>query len=413
MLSKVAWKSLLNRKITVMLTVFSIAVSVFVLLGVEHIRQEAKSSFGKTVSGVDLIVGARTGQLNLLLYSVFRIGNATNNIGWQSYQAIAKQPQVAWTIPISLGDSHKGYRVMGTDKNYFTYFRYGDETQLGFYHGNSFKNIFEAVVGAEVAKKLGYQIGDKIILSHGVGEVSFAQHDQHPFTVVGILESTGTPVDQTVHVSLEGIEAIHKNWQPGVTNANQEMNLNELTPKTITAFMVGLKSKVATFRLQRQINNYRAEPLLAILPGVALAELWQMLGTVERLLLVIALLVLLSALVGMSTMLLASMRERLRELAVLRAIGAGPLFIFLLIELEAILITLMGIGFAVLIMWFGLIVSQDFLSQHYGLFISANIFTFNTIIYIVSVLGAAILLALIPALSAYRKSLHSGLIARN
>ena len=112
MFIRLATKSLLNRKGSVLLTILAMSVSIFVLLGVEHIRGQSKQSFNNTVSGVDLIVGARTGSLNLLLYSVFRIGSPTNNIAWDTYQSISNNAKVAWAIPISLGDSHQGYRVM-------------------------------------------------------------------------------------------------------------------------------------------------------------------------------------------------------------------------------------------------------------------------------------------------------------
>jgi putative ABC transport system permease protein len=114
MLIKIALHSLASRRTTALITVFSIAICLFVLLGIGHIRQEAKHSFSQAVSGVDLIVGPRTGQLNLLLYSVFRLGGATNNIDWHSFQTLAKKPDVAWAIPLSLGDSHRGYPVLGT-----------------------------------------------------------------------------------------------------------------------------------------------------------------------------------------------------------------------------------------------------------------------------------------------------------
>jgi len=417
MLPKVAWLSLVNRKITAMLTVFSIAVSVFVLLGVEHIRSEAKASFSRTVSGVDLIVGARTGPLNLLLYSVFRIGNATNNVSWQSYQELASLPQVAWTIPISLGDSHLGYRVMGTSTDYFEHFRYGKKQALRFSRGQAFNDVFDTVLGAEVANKLGYQLGEKLALSHGTGRVGFTNHDDKPFTVVGILAPTGTPVDQTVHVSLQGIEAIHVDWQNGVKvpgrGISQENALKQdLTPKTITAFMVGLKTKFATFVVQRQVNDYKEEPLLAILPGVALSELWQMMGAMERMLLLISALVLVASLLGMSTMLLASMRERQREIAVLRAVGAGPLFIFLIIELEAIIIAALGVVVALAALSVSTFLAQSYLSDHYGIFIDANVFSLQMLLYIGVIIAASAVLGFIPALSAYRSSLHMSLVAR-
>jgi putative ABC transport system permease protein len=417
MLLRVAWKSLLNRRMTVLLTVLSIAVSAFVLLGVEHIRHEAKNSFSRTISGVDLIVGARTGQMNLLLYSVFRIGNPTNNISWDSYREFAAHPQVAWTIPLSLGDSHYGYRVMGTTADYFRYFRYGQARELGFSAGVPFDGVFDAVLGAEVATRLGYDLGDNIVVAHGIGSVSFARHDDKPFTVTGILAPTGTPVDQTVHISLEGIEAIHIDWQSGVKQSRSGITAEalleyDLTPDSITAFMVGLKSRIATFQVQRQINDYAHEPLLAILPGIALAELWRMMATVENVLLLISVLVLFASLLGMSTMLLASMRERQRELAVIRAIGGRPSFVFVLIEIEAMIITATGLVLALFMLWLTLAAGQDYISDTYGVFISASFLTGRMVALMGIMLIAAFVLALFPGIVAYRSSLSGGLTIR-
>jgi len=219
-----------------------IAVSIFVLFSVEAIRYHAKDSFSKTVSGVDLIVGARTGQLNLLLYSVFHIGHATNNISWQSYQQLATNPNVAWTIPISMGDSHRGYRVLGTTPDLFAFFRYGDQQPLDFAQGRAFSQLYDAVIGADVAKQLSYKVGAKIILSHGIAKTSFSQHDDKPFIIKGILKPTGTPADKTVYVSLQAIEAMHVDWHNGVKLPsfqldNKVMDADLLVPESITAFM--------------------------------------------------------------------------------------------------------------------------------------------------------------------------------
>jgi len=414
MLFKVAVKSLLNRRVTVCLTMLSIAISVFVLLGVEHVRQEARESFGRTVSGVDLIVGARTSPLNLLLYSVFHIGNATNNISWQSYQTLSENKAVAWSVPISLGDSHRGYRVMGTSAAYFEHFRYGSQQVLDFRAGQPFEQVFDVVLGAEVARSLNYKMGQQLVLAHGLGKISFTKHDDKPFRVAGVLRPTGTPVDQTLHISLAGIEAIHVDWQngvqqPGMKVSAQQALQHDLTPKNITAFMLGLKSKMATFKLQRQINDFRYEPLIAILPGVALAELWQMMGSMEKILLLVSGLVLLASLIGMATMLLASMRERNREIAVLRAVGASPTFVFLLIELEALLIALVGVALAVLALWLVILVAQQYLSEQYGLFMSANLYSSDTVVLAAVILLAAFMMALLPAINAYRRSVQAGI----
>ena len=418
MFFKLARSSLLNRKYSVLLTLLSVAISTFVLLSIEHIRTEAKASFSKTVSGVDLIVGARTGQLNLLLYSVFHIGNATNNIAWNSYQMLAANPNVAWSIPISLGDSHRGYRVMGTTSDFFTHYRFGEQQALAFQTGQPFSHPFDVVLGAQVARTLGYRPDDTIYLAHGLGHTQFSVHDDRTFKIVGILQATGTPIDHALYISLQGMEALHLNWKegvklPGKTISDQDLETLNLTPKTITAAMFGLHSKMATFQVQRQINDYRQEPLLAILPGIALTDLWQITRTMEETLQLIAALVLFSSLLGLSTLLLASIRERHHEIAVLRAIGARPAFVFWIIELEALLITLSGMVLALFALLIVTQSAQTVLAEQYGLFISP--FTLNqpALKMLGVIVGGSFLLALIPAISAYRVSLHSGLAAKH
>lgn len=411
MFFRLALFSLWSRKGSVLLTFLAITVSVFVLLGVEQIRQQAKDSFGNTVSGIDLIVGARTGDINLLLYSVFRMGNATNNISWQSYQRIAANPDIAWTIPISLGDSHKGYRVMGTTADYFTHFRFGQSKQLELAAGTPFANVFDAVLGSEVASSLGYQLDDQLVLAHGLGSTSFSQHKDKPFQVVGILKPTGTPVDQTLHVSLEGIEAIHIGWQngiqlPGRPAAANEITRDKLTPATITAFMVGLKSRLATFKLQRQINTYQPEPLLAILPGITLTQLWQMMAAMEDTLRLISALVLLASLLGLAAMLLASIRERQREIAVMRVVGASPWFLLALIEIEGLVITLSSVLTATLLLTLTTHLSKDFLAQNFSLFIDGSLLTSQSMSYLLIIVAGSLVVGLIPGISAYRRALQ-------
>jgi len=334
MFLKIVLKSLQDRKGSVLLTLMAMTISIFVILGVEHIRQQTKKSFESTLSDTDLVIGSRSGSLNLLLYSVFRIGSPTNNIKWNSFKTISRDSKVEWAIPLSLGDSHKGFPVLGTNSDYFKYFRYGQKKPLNFKVGKPFEQIFDVVIGSEIAKQLKYNIGDKIVLSHGIQKQSLQQHDEYPFQIVGILKPTGTPVDRTVHIQLEGMEVIHVGWQNGVqvfkNTISKEFLNSGIEPKSITAIFVGLKSKLATFSFQRTINNFADEPLLAILPGVALSELWQMMSLLEKSLLLVASLVFVSACFGVSAVLLNSIRERKEEIRLLRIIGASPSFIFAL-----------------------------------------------------------------------------------
>lgn len=411
MLVRIAVASLKSRRGAVIMTLLSIIVSVSLLLSVELIRQQAKASFGRTVSGVDLIVGARTGPTNLLLYSVFRMGNPANNIAWQSYQNIEQSPSVAWIIPMSLGDSHRGYRVLGTTEDYFSHFKYGNKQPLTFDTGVVFDSPFTIVLGADVASSLDYQVGDEIVLSHGVGHTSFHHHEHSPFTVSGILAPTGTPVDQTLHVSLAGVEVMHMPEKQVFALKEQWAQGNDISIEitSVSAIMLGLKSKIQALQLQRQINQYQPEPLMAILPGVALAELWQLIGNVENVLLLISAFILVSSLLGMATMLLTSIRERQREFAVLRAIGAGPLTIFTLIQVEAILITLLACAIATSLVWLTIALGSDWLSHEFGLFIENTVFSAHTLLIIGVATLLTLLIACIPALNAYRQTLHRGL----
>lgn len=416
-LLKLTWQSLWNRRTTLLLTILSIAISVSLVLGVEYIRKEARQSFMNTISDTDLVVGARSGPVQLLLYSVFRIGNATNNISWDSYQEIAQHKWVKWTVPLSLGDSHKGYRVLGTNTDYFKYYRYADKRELAFSDGKPFAGVYGAVLGAKVAQKLGYQLGDKIVIAHGAGSTSFSEHKNKPFTVSGILKPTGTAVDRTVHVTLEGIEAIHIDWRAGTpipgleVSAEKAANMN-LQPKVITAFLVGLKTRTAAFRLQREINEYKPEALLATIPGIALSELWRAIGQFEVVLRIITFFVLIAGLLGMLTTLLTTLNERRREMAILRAVGVPPWQVFFLFVFEAMIIAVLGGILGMLLLGVGILISQPWIAEAYGFYLRTWLPQTSDCLLLSIIVGLAALFSTLPAWIAYRRSLQDGLTVK-
>ena len=404
MFLKVAVSSLLSRRGSAVMTLMAISVAIFVLLGIEQIRQQARDSFASTVSGVDLIVGAKTGSLNLLLYSVFRIGSPTDNISWQAYRDIAESDDVAWAIPISLGDSHEGYRVVGTTQAFFEHFSFGKQRRLTFARGEAFEGAFDAVLGSEVASALGYTVGKKIILAHGLASTSFTQHDDQPFVVAGVLAATGTPVDQTIHVRLEGIEAMHaggSNLPIGALTPASRAATDFSRPESITAFMLGLKSRLSTFNVQRQINQFKGEPLMAILPGVALSELWQMMSMFENVLRLISALVLLAAVLGMGAVLLSSIRERRQEIHLLRMMGASPLYLFFLIEMEAVILSVLGMLLGAASLYLALILLGDAVFSRFGLYLDATLLTPEAALMLGVVLIATLLAAAAPSLRMY------------
>ncbi len=412
-----AARSAWNRRFVLSLVVSSIALSTFLLLGIERIRTDVRQNFAESVSGTDLIVGARTGSVQLLLYAVFRIGSATNNIRWSSVEVIQRHRAVSWLVPISLGDTHRSFAVVGTTPAYFEHFRYGDRAPLSFEQGRPFNAVFEAVLGADVARRLGYRLGQSVVLSHGDGAMADNDHADKPFTVVGILRPTGTPVDRSVHVSLQAIEALHLDWMAGAPLPGQSVPVDrigeyDLNPKTVTAVLVGLKSRAAVFSVQRTIAEFEAEPLLAILPGVALDELWEVVGAGERGLLAISGLVALVSLAGLVAVILAGLNERRRELAILRAVGAGPRAVLLLLAIEGALVTASGVLLGAAACALATAALGEWFQTLTGVPLRLQAPTANEWILLAAVLACGWLASLGPGYRAYRLSLIDGLSPR-
>ncbi|MCR9279701.1 MAG: ABC transporter permease [Pseudomonadaceae bacterium] len=477
-LAGIALASLRSRLLTVVLTVISIGVSVALIASVDRVRSEAKASFSSTISGADLLVGARTSGLNLLLYSIFRIGDATNSVSWQSVEYIEALDPVDWVIPLSLGDSHRGYRVLGTDQRYFEHYRFGRDQTLDFTYGQPFASADGAVLGSAVAEALGYSLDDDIVVSHGVGETSFLQHSDRPFRVVGILSPTGTPVDRTVHVSLAGIERMHggshhddeahssthasheaqeaEHHDSGETHgdehagedeqahededehAHEEAHAHEeehgnqaepeasdeslhqtetdaqttVTPDSVTALILGLNSPIAVLTTARSLNEYQQEPLTAVLPGVALQQLWSLIGVAELSLLVVSGFVVVAGLIGLVTTLLSSLSQRRREMAVLRSVGAKPVHIGLLLVSEALAMGAAGALFGLVLTQLVILLAKPVVFDQLGVVLMNGWPTSFEWQIAALVVVASALAAILPAAIAYRYTLADGLLSR-
>lgn len=416
-----ALKSAWARRLTLGITLAAIALATALLLAVERVRHDARTSFAQSIAGVDLVVGARTGAVQLMLYAVFHSGAATNNIRWDSFRAVADHPAVAWAVPLSLGDSHRGFPVLGTTPAYFDHVRYADGRPLAFAAGRAFAGdidgVFETVVGSEVARELGYRVGDRVVVTHGMAELG-PEHADKPFAVVGVLAPTGTPADRTVHVSLEAIAAIHLDWVggaplPGLRIPAAQARKFDLAPREITAALVGLKNRADVFRLQRHINAYRGEPLLAALPGVALDELWQTLAMVEKTLFALSVLVVLVGLAGLTATMLAGLDQRRRELAILRALGAGPREIFLMLIAEGLLVTALGVLAGCGLLAAGILGFAPLVQAQYGIHLAWRAPSGNEIALLASILATGLAASLVPGWRAWRMSLADGLTPRN
>ncbi len=421
-LLKLALASAWHRRFVLAITLVSVALSAFLLLTIEQIRSDVREGFAQSVSGTDLIVGPRTGSTELLLYSVFRIGQATNTLRWDSVEALQAHRAVRWVIPISLGDTHRGFPVVATTAAYFEHFRHGDDQALVLAEGQRFVQRHDAVIGAEVARQLGHRLGATMVLSHGDGAFEAHDHAEQPFRVVGILAPTGTPVDRSVHISLEATQALHLGWlggapMPGVHDHDHDhdhdhaeaLRPEQLRPREVTAVLVGLRHRAAVFAVQRWVAEFEREPLMAILPGVAMDALWQVVGSAERALLAVSGLVALVSFSGLVATLLAGLSARRRELAILRAVGASPRAVLVLLLLEGAVLSVVGVALGWLASWSGIRAAQDVAQSRWGLHVHAGWPSEPQLWLMLGLIGAGLLASLLPAWRAYRLSLADGL----
>jgi putative ABC transport system permease protein len=415
-LLRLAWKSLCNRALASILTVISISLSVILLLSVEKARRATEEGFTQSISQVDLIVGARSGPIQLALYTIFNIGSATNNVSYDSYLHWKSDPAVEWTVPYSLGDGHHGYRVIGTNADFFKYYRFRGQEKPEFQWGEPFNGLWDVVVGADVWKNLNYKLGDDIIVAHGVthGE-GILQHTDKPFKIVGLLKPTGTPIDRAVYISLDAMEALHIDWQTGAApNKQTAVPANKIKPedlkiRSITSFFLRTKSRIETLKLQRDINDWTVEPLLAIIPGATLGELWNSLSYVDEVLKLISLMVVVVGFFAMLIALLTTLNERRREMAILRSLGATPRHIFSLLIFESFLLSTagagLGAGFVILIQ----LTLAPWISNQVGLYIKGPLLNGTEIIYLVGIIACGTVMGTVPAMKALRQSLKDGL----
>jgi putative ABC transport system permease protein len=350
-----------------------------------------------------------------MLSSIFHIGYPSNAISWDTYQRFAHHPAVKWTIPLSQGDSHRGYRVIATDQNFYDHYQYRGNNHVSFKQGRAPTELFDVVLGAEVALRFRYTLGQKLTLSHGIEQKAIINHDRAPFSVVGILAPTATPIDRALYITLLGEEAMHFDWTdgtpPAIGEPERQLDASKLKVDQITSFLLATKSRVSTLYLQREINNYKPEPLTAIIPGLTLQQLWQILDYADTTLSIISAAVLVVGLLAMLIALYTALNERRREIAILRVVGLHARQIFALFIIESLVIAIVGTALGIAVVYGLLFLLRGYIENHFGLPIAAVGISIRVEIYAASTILGAALLGTIPAFRAYRNSLTDGLNA--
>ena len=408
-------KSMRSRIIPTSLVTISLMASMVLLLSIERIQQGAEEGFNQSISGVDAIIGPRSSSIELVLYTVFHLGRPTNNITTKTVNDVKLRGDISWLVPIALGDSHKGFRVVATEPNYFEHIKYANSQPLVFSKGVAFAELSEAVLGSDVAEKLSYTVGSKIQITHGSVESIGSKHDDFSFMVTGILNKTGTPIDQAIFLDLKGYELLHLGWKSGKKIFNlDDINLSSLPedaliPKTVTAAFIGLKSKLTLFNFSKNIREYPKEAISAVIPGIALSELWSIVGLVDKGFQLLSWIIIAISLIAMVTLIIASLDNRKQEMTIYRANGASPKFLAMMVLCESLVIGLTAIVGAIILVTIVTYFATVQLNLALGISPSFKWISMGEITVFSFILLAGALSSLIPAVMVFRKNLHQTL----
>ncbi len=449
-------QALWHRRLSVALTVVTLALSVALFLSVSRLQTAAKTSFLQTVSGIDLIVAPRDSDVNVLLYSVFGIGAPSSVLSAEVLETIRQDSDVAWIVPAALGDTHRGFQVLGTTPDFFDKLRLAEGARLTWAQGHSFEQAQQLVLGAEVARRLGYGLGQRLILNHGQGEAltQAARHQERPFTVVGVMAATGTPFDRRLYVSLADFDSLHearfltdrrtgaepeaaehaaadpeearneeaRNEEARNEEARNEEARNEEAGEpgveshhqSAASFaFVGLNAPSLALRAQARFQRQDAsnqQSLTAVIPGLSLARLWGLIGQAEAALRLISMLVLAVALLGLAAMLVANLNERRREMAIFRALGARPRDIAGLLLAEAAVVGCLGLAVGLAVTQAASAALAGLVAARFGLALAVAWPSVNEFLALAAIFCAALIAGLIPAGLAYRQTLSDGLV---
>lgn len=414
-LLSLTWRSIVSRGFSVALVVFTLSLSIALYFSVLGVQRTTRDHFANALHGVDLVVAPRGNDIQIILYSFFNIGEPTGLMAWEAVEQLAAFDGVASAIPISLGDSVGPYRVLGSVPEIFAAGEIG--RGFDFASGAPFAALFDVVVGAEVAHEMSLEIGDPITVEHGMGGVKHDAHDEMPFQIVGILQPTGTPFDRMVMVSLDAVGAIHTGWSGGknhISAEELEHNAHEADADPVSAVLLRVEERRHLFAVQRAINDDAMMGLTAVLPGVALAKIWQFLGGAERGFRIIAWLVIAVSLIALMAMTLTSLEGRRRELAILRSVGASPARLVSMLLLEALLIASLAVAIGLGLSVVGAYGAALYMSSRYGLAeLSVAWLSWADLDFIFYVLLAAIVATIWPSVQLYRRTVHDGITIKN
>lgn len=393
--------NILSKKLRNFLTIFSILVSVMLIISVQNLTTQLKSNVIENAGVYDILVGAPGSSIQLVLNTIFYYDAPIANINIEYYESLQKDSRVANVVPIGMGDNYNGYKIIGTSNDFFT-----DKYKLK--SGELFKNNGEAVIGSTVAKITGLKVGDKFSGMHGLTEEGGHAHADFQYTVVGVLEQTKTPSDTVIYTDIESLWTVH-GLEHNEHNENDDMEMDDehdesmhgnSSENLITALLVKTTSLSNQVMVTNDLN--KNNDIQAINPAATLRKLLVMLNAGEIVVTLVAYVsIFLSIIVLFTTMLSASI-ERRKDISILRALGANRKTVFKTILLETLIIAIIGavLGFIVAHIAIGIL--GNYTAVNYGINISGFSIQIAEVFVLLGAVVLSIVAGMIPAVMVYK-----------
>ncbi len=417
-------KSLAQHRLSTAVTVLSAALASGLVMAVFNVSRQAESAFTAGDLEVDAVLGARGSELQLVLNSIFHLETSPGNVPWSVYEEVASTPGVTMALPYAVGDSYRGFRVVGTDPVIFRELRFGDGRRLEVWPrtppGGEDRPWpmdparREAVIGATVADRTGLQVGSSFNPTHGVGQGTTVTHEE-TYVVTAIMEPTGTPMDRVILIPIEGIFRMGGHYLRGA-GEDYRAEVGEQIPdehKEVSAVLLRFSNVNVGFRLDQQINRQGKVATLAFPVGQVMGEIFDKLGWVNRVLEIVAYLVVVVAAGSILAAIHNTMNERRREFAILRALGARRGTVFSAIVLEAGTIAALGAAAGFLVYAAIVLAAAEVVRARTGVHLDVLVFHPVLVAAPLGMVGLGALAGLLPAAVAYSTDVADNLLPQS
>ncbi len=388
-LYKLSWKNMLSRPLSSALSLVLIALGVGIISLLVQLSNHFEEQAEKNLSGIDLVVGAKGSPLQLILSAVYHIDAPTGNIPLEEAEKLGRHPLVAHSIPLSYGDSYQGFRIVGTDRSYPELF------QARLKEGNWWSADFEVTLGAVAAEQLNLRMGDSFMGQHGFDQES-PEHEEHHYTVTGILENTNSVIDRLILCSTESIWHIHEH-DASEADENRE----------ITALLVKFRNPMGMMQLPRMIN--KTTGLQAAMPSYEINRLFELMGVGVDVIKMIAVMIIIVAGLSMFVSLYNSLKERRYEMALMRSMGASRLQLARVVLQEGLLLSSLGFMAGMVISRMGLLALSKLIEKKIHFDFATAMITPDELLLLGATLAVGLLSAFLPAIQIFYVNLSKTL----